>query len=192
MQQTAATSETPRISLPQGAGDEGHEQGKGVAAAPVSSAEEAWAALHATAAAMPASLRLALHRVPTGPTRAAYDHGATEGPCVNWMLDHILYTPRALSLVSRWATLEAEPEAVAAGLPNKWCPSDHIAVAATFAPVPPAALGPAERDALLSKIYALRATHGTEREALTNQLAEETSALEQVCVVLSAALGVGC
>ena len=51
----------------------------------------AWKELYATAAAAPQETRIALRRVPTHGTRAAYDHGQHAGPCRSWRLDHILY-----------------------------------------------------------------------------------------------------
>ena len=47
----------------------------------------AWRGLRATAAAAPRDSRVPLRRVPTHGTRAAYDHGQTEGPCVSWRFD---------------------------------------------------------------------------------------------------------
>ena len=91
-----------------------------------------WRQLRADAAAAVAESRIRLARVPTHGTRAAYDHGCTAGPCVSWRLDHILYTPRTLRCATHWQTLEADPEAEAAGLPNRRCPSDHLPVGCSF------------------------------------------------------------
>ena len=46
----------------------------------------AWHLLWQKAAKSPSEHRVRLTRVPTGPTRSAYDHGKTEGPCVSWRL----------------------------------------------------------------------------------------------------------
>ena len=91
-----------------------------------------WRQLRADAAAAVAESRIRLARVPTHGTRAAYEHGCTAGPCVSWRLDHILYTPRTLACATHWQTLEADPEAEAAGLPNRRCPSDHLPVGCSF------------------------------------------------------------
>ena len=37
--------------------------------------------------------------------------------------------------MSAWATLEDDAQSSAEGLPNRQCPSDHLPIAATFAPV---------------------------------------------------------
>ena len=72
-----------------------------------------------------------LGRVPTGPTRCGYDHEVAGSTAMRaWSLDHLLYSPATLAPVARWATLEADPKALAEGLPNASWPSDHLPVAA--------------------------------------------------------------
>jgi len=132
-----------------------------------------WLALHKEAKQAPRDLRMALERVPTGPTRAAFDHGANEGPCVSWRLDHILFTGSSLRLASAWETLEADPQSAACGLPNPTCPSDHLPVAATFAPLDVPALSPSERVTLLQRLVEMAERHASELAALQErQLAE--------------------
>ena len=48
-----------------------------------------FAKLGAEARAAAQRTRLRLEHLPTGPTRAAWDHGAKAGPCVSWRLDHV-------------------------------------------------------------------------------------------------------
>jgi mRNA deadenylase 3'-5' endonuclease subunit Ccr4 len=62
-------------------------------------------------------------------TRAAYEPGQTSGRCRSWRLDHILYSARTLRPAVVWETLEADPRSSAEGLPNRRCPSDHLASA---------------------------------------------------------------
>jgi len=57
----------------------------------------AWEALRASATATPRECRTALKRVPTGATRAGFDHGK-HGPCLSWRLDHLLYSARYFGL----------------------------------------------------------------------------------------------
>jgi len=137
-----------------------------------------WRELYEIAEAAPARLRIELRRVPTGATRAAFEHGASEGPCVAWRLDHLLYTPRGLTLASYARALEACPELVAAGTPNAHCPSDHLPVVASFAPCAPEALGEAARAELLRRVTSLIDEQARERAVLAAKLAEEVSALE--------------
>mmetsp|Transcript_87024 Transcript_87024/g.244022 ORF Transcript_87024/g.244022 Transcript_87024/m.244022 type:complete len:619 (+) Transcript_87024:57-1913(+) len=128
-----------------------------------------WRALWQRAAATAKAHRIALSRVSTGATRAAYDHGCSCGPCVTWRLDHIFYTSRTLELCSRWSTLEADPEGAAAGLPNRTSPSDHYPVAATFIPSPAPRLS-AEAEALLAaRLKALEERHADEGSALQRE-----------------------
>ena len=56
-----------------------------------------WADLQAQAAAAPEEHRVRLSRVPTGPTRAAWEHDQP-GMFRSWRLDHILYTGRTLQV----------------------------------------------------------------------------------------------
>jgi len=80
-----------------------------------------------------------LGRVPTGATRCGYDHevAGDSREMTQWRLDHLLYSPATLTPTARWATLEADPKALAEGLPNAEWPSDHAPVAAAFAVAPP-------------------------------------------------------
>ncbi|CAK0893060.1 unnamed protein product [Prorocentrum cordatum] len=82
-----------------------------------------FAALRDRAVSLCREYRVAFSHVVTGPTRAAYDHGKTCGPCVSWRLDHIYYTARTLRLRSSWQALEGDPASAARGLPNESCPS---------------------------------------------------------------------
>lgn len=129
-----------------------------------------WVALRERAIAATKEHRIVLERVPTGPTRAGYDHGKDCGPCVSWSLDHIFYTSRTLRLCNFWATLEADPESVATGLPNHTCPSDHLPVAATFSVSPTPSLGEAQRLELESRVAKLEAEQALAREALDKEL----------------------
>ena len=140
----------------------------------------AWKQLYESARTVPGQQRIELHRVPTGATRAAYDHGRDTGPCAKWRLDHILFTPRALSLSSWTATLEAHPEAAAAGLPTVGYPSDHLFIGASFEPLEPPVLQEATRVGLLDRIEALLEAQASERAELSATLADEVRALEEV------------
>ena len=53
---------------------------------PSSEQLEQWRLLWQKAAQSRSEHRISLSRVPTGPTRSAYDHGKSEGPCVTWRL----------------------------------------------------------------------------------------------------------
>lgn len=152
-------------------GAEGPGSGAGPAPqAPTAEQLQEWRELWAEAAGAAEDCRAALSRVPLGPTRAAYEHGKTCGPCVAWRLDHLLYSARSLELRARWATLEADPESAAEGLPNRRCPSDHLPVAATFRPVPVPRLAAEEEAALLRQLGQVEERHEAESAALQAQL----------------------
>lgn len=133
-----------------------------------------WETLWRKAASSVKEHRIALSHVKTGPTRASFDHGKTEGPCVSWRLDHILYTARTLKLVSSWAALESDPYSVASGLPNHHNPSDHLPVAAVFEATTTPSLDASQRQALLERLAAIEARHEDE----TKMLEEELSKIE--------------
>ena len=154
------------------------EVGGGTAARPTEEQLAAWRELYLSARAAPSQTRIELERVPTGATRAAFAPGQTSGPCASWRLDHILYTPRALSLGEYWQTLEAHPEAEAAGLPNMECPSDHWPVAASFGPLPVPVMGEEARTALLARVDAMLSAQAAERSELAAVLDKEVSELE--------------
>mmetsp|Transcript_91820 Transcript_91820/g.285704 ORF Transcript_91820/g.285704 Transcript_91820/m.285704 type:complete len:565 (-) Transcript_91820:28-1722(-) len=166
------------LRVTSGEGDEPPEvaEGAGEAGGPVeppgptAAQLQEWAALWKRAAAIPGEHRMAFSHVPTGATRAAYDHGKLCGPCVTWRLDHIFYTPRTLALCGSWATLEADPASAAAGLPNRSCPSDHLPVAALFRPSPTPALDEARTAELLRQLGAVEERHASEQQALKEEL----------------------
>ncbi|CAE8696624.1 unnamed protein product [Polarella glacialis] len=133
---------------------------------------EAWSELWRRAASAAEEQRIRLSHVPTGPTRAAYDHGKSEGPCASWRLDHILYAARTLKLSSCWSTLEADPDSAASGLPNQCCPSDHLPVAAVFEVSPTPCLGDAERVQLMAKVAELEKRHASDCSSLDEELAK--------------------
>jgi len=166
--------------------EEGGEEKPPPAAAAPSEAEAAqpteqqlqeWLELWRRAAGATQAQRIALSRVPTEATRAAWDHGRSGGPCVTWRLDHILFTHRTLALRSRWATLEADPEGVAQGLPNRWTPSDHHPVAASFLPSAAPRLPDEEAVALLARLGDLDARHAQEQEALQREFDEKEASV---------------
>ena len=141
----------------------------------------AWQALLGTAAAATRETRIALRRVETHGTRAAYDHGQSVGPCRSWRLDHILYTVRTLQPAVVWKTLETDSDSTASGLPNATCPSDHLPVGASFEVGPAPQLGEAEAEALWAswerrglaqslKVAALEAELALEEQAVTAAL----------------------
>merc|ERR1719230_1503124 len=68
---------------------------------------EAWSQLRQKAKDASSEHRITLSHLPTGSTRAAWDHGKTCGPCVSWRLDHIFFTSRTLKLHSSWTALES-------------------------------------------------------------------------------------
>ena len=163
-----------------GEGGGGGEVGGGEASPRATTVQlAAWRALHELARAVPSQTRIALHRAPTGPTRAAYTPGATAGPCVGWALDHVLYTPRALRLATYWETLEAHPDALAAGLPTTEWPSDHLAIGASFEPLEVESLAPAAEEALLARVSSLLAAQAQERAMLSAAISVEVEQLEQ-------------
>lgn len=167
------------ISEPEISGAGGDDGGR-ASAGPRPTAEQlaSWRALYAMARAVPSQTRIALHRVPTGSTRAAYAPGQTSGACLGWALDHVLYTPRALRLAAHWQTLEAHPDALAAGLPTVAWPSDHMAIGASFDPMEVATLDRAATDALLASVERLFAAQAHERAELSAVITAEVGELE--------------
>ena len=100
---------------------------------PSSEQMAAWRKAYTLAKAAPLQQRIALSRVPTGLTRAAFAHGTTSGPCVGWRLDHIWLLHRdAFGLTLTTTRSTATPSCWRPGTPNPSCPSDHIMVAASF------------------------------------------------------------
>jgi len=93
-----------------------------------------WVTLWETARIEARHCAFELLQVPTGPTRAGFDHGKSVGPCVSWRLDHILYSGHALKLDGVWTALEADHTSATSGLPNETCPSDHLPIAASLVP----------------------------------------------------------
>ena len=86
---------------------------------------------------------LALGRIDTGCTRAAYNHDDDDPlrtttsdsnwrTVAQWHLDHILYTPTPLMQVLRWANLEDNKHSRTVGLPNDLVPTNHLQIAAAF------------------------------------------------------------
>jgi len=143
-----------------------------------------WAELWGLAAAAPALHRVDVAHVATGPTRAGFDHDKDEGPCVAWRLDHIFFTPRTLQLHSNWTALDADPAALEAGLPNQWCPSDHLPVAATFRVSPAPRLSEAEAKAFMEQFKALGSVQMESFKTLESQLQVEQREVE-ACVKAS-------
>jgi len=138
--------------------------------APTAADLQVWADLYRKARAIPKEHRVALSQVPTGPTRAAYDHGKLSGPCVSWRLDHILYSSRTLRLRGTWTALEADAAALEAGLPNRWCPSDHLPIAAVFEVSPTPALDDDGRAALQRRIRETEERQAEEQRQLAESL----------------------
>ena len=138
---------------------------------------EAWQALRETAAVAARETRVALRRVETHGTRAAYDHGQSVGPCRSWRLDHILYTARTLQPAVVWETLEADLESTASGLPNETCPSDHVPVGASFEVRPVPRLGEAEAEALRASWEGRARAQSLEVAALEAELALDEQAI---------------
>ena len=80
---------------------------------------------------------LHLDRVPTGPTRSAWDPAvemtsSSARTMAQWRLDHFLYTTDTVQPRQYWSTLEADPVACQTGLPNHVWGSDHLAIGAVF------------------------------------------------------------
>jgi hypothetical protein len=65
----------------------------------------AWLALRSGVLETCKRHRVRLRRCPAGSTRAAYDHGRNQGPCMSWRLDHILYSSAEEFLSSDVETL---------------------------------------------------------------------------------------
>eukprot|EP00967_Tisochrysis_lutea_P076181 scaffold102944_cov31-Tisochrysis_lutea.AAC.1 len=138
----------------------------------------AWQELRESAARVRRDTRIHLTRVPTHGTRAAWDHGASCGPCVAWALDHILYTSSSLRLTHYWATLESDTECLEIGLPNQRCPSDHLPVGASFAPHSRPALDESGIAKLKSRVNELEERQSSVWTALQEQLEHEKAAAE--------------
>jgi len=144
-----------------------------------------WAELHQHARTACTEHRINFAQVPTGPTRAGWEHGASGPPCVGWRLDHILYTPRVCDLLARWVTLaegddlgQGDSHSLEVGLPNRTWPSDHLPVAASFKVHPPKALDEVAADVLRSQLDALIQSQTAALQGLSNQQAEALTALE--------------
>ena len=123
--------------------------------------------------------------MPSGPTRAGWDHGNKGPPCVAWRLDHILFTRRSFVLKSRWATLKQGADAesgdqmgILAGLPNLEWPSDHVPVAAAFEVSAPPQLATEPAEALLERVAAVDVAHCDELNLLRQQDAVAVRELE--------------
>jgi len=129
-----------------------------------------WKELFNRASEASKSQRIQLRRAPTGPTRAAYDHGKTSGPCRTWRLDHIFFSAGTLELQSLWESLESDPDSSDSGLPNRIIPSDHHPVAATFKPSPAAALDEVAKCKLLEDLEKLEQEQAAAREELEQTL----------------------
>jgi len=103
-----------------------------------------WRLLRKEALEMVKDNCVSLDRIPTGPTRCAYEHLSGDGTgsdntpdtpkrMQSWKLDHMLYDlSGGIRPLAYWATLEADPVSSQTGLPNATCPSDHLPIAAVF------------------------------------------------------------
>lgn len=119
-----------------------------------------------------------LLRVPTGPTRAGYDHGKSVGPCVSWKLDHIFFSASSLELRSMWNTLEADHASLASGLPNETCPSDHYPIAASFRPVRCATNDDdAFSRSIVSRVASMERVHREETSVLERAIRDDAPAV---------------
>ncbi len=99
--------------------------------------------------------RIPVNRVQTGHTRSSYDHGKKCGPCVPWKLDHIFFSGQSLKARAHWETLEGDAASMESGLPNRWCPSDHLPIGASFEQLSVPSLTEADRDIVRAKFSAL-------------------------------------
>jgi len=160
-------------------GEEGEEGAAGGADGLPSPAQmKEWRALLSDAGRVKRATRVHLSRVPTGGTRAAWEHGASAGPCVAWSLDHILFTRSTLRLSHYWETLEGDATALETGLPNAVCPSDHLPVAACFELAPRDRLGEAERAALAGRVRTIEVAQAGAWGALQAELDRTKASVE--------------
>jgi mRNA deadenylase 3'-5' endonuclease subunit Ccr4 len=129
---------------------------------------EKWEILQTEAYQMVQDHCVSIHRVDTGPTRCAYEHTTTspsntttteERRMETWKLDHMLHTSDRLSPLARWATLEADSESCATGLPNDKCPSDHLPIACIFSIQPSSGLDASKRQEVLDRLQKLSIRH---------------------------------
>ena len=137
-----------------------------------------WMRLHQLACEAPSKHRTSLGRADTGATRSCYDHGKSSGPCVPWRLDHILFSQDSLKARARWATLEADPEAMLRGLPCHWCPSDHLPIGVSFEPVPMPVLDQGQQEALEQRLCALNQKQLLQMECLVGELLQTQLGIE--------------
>ena len=79
---------------------------------------------------------------------------------------------------------QADPAALEAGLPNQWCPSDHLPVAATFRVSPAPRLSEAEAKAFMEQFKALGSVQMESFKTLESQLQVEQREVE-ACVKAS-------
>eukprot|EP00811_Abedinium_folium_P034041 NODE_6958_length_1621_cov_9.708835.p1 GENE.NODE_6958_length_1621_cov_9.708835~~NODE_6958_length_1621_cov_9.708835.p1 ORF type:complete len:411 (-),score=127.91 NODE_6958_length_1621_cov_9.708835:389-1558(-) len=149
-----------------GADDTSVGVGAPTADAPTEAQLREWRALWKKAREAVAQYRVGLARVPTGPTRAAYENGEVSGPCTLDPLDHIFYSSRALTLRAAWAALGPDAEA----MPNRTCPSDHIPVAAVFQPLPVPTPSAEEEAVALARFDEMDARHVATVSALEEAL----------------------
>lgn len=128
----------------------------------------------------------ALQRLPTGPTRAAYEHNSTTNSATDdkqddkqpgmglWCLDHIFYAPSTvLQPIAYWSTLEADEESCRVGLPNHKHPSDHVPVAAVFCLSTLQTPATADHQSFLDKLSHLVRRQADASAALQTELAAE-------------------
>ena len=131
-----------------------------------------WKRLYAQAQHTVRDLCTTLQRVPTGATRAAWNHDTGDRTMTTWRLDHFLYTAPTLQPQAYWATLEADEEARRTGLPNRRHPSDHLALAAVFG-------------ILLSEPHCLSTEKESQLHAQYDTLVQaQTSAMEKLTVAM--------
>lgn len=140
---------------------------------------QAYEELMNMASTLSQTYRIPLNRVDTGPTRSSFEHGKKCGPCVPWKLDHIFYNGKFLRLQSFWEALEKDPDAVASGLPNRWCPSDHIPVGASFEQVLMTPLTDAEKENLRCKVENLQQSQLQRVQAWRIECEAERDRIEQ-------------
>ena len=166
--------------------------------APTAEQLQEWKALYAQVQRTVTDLCLvqndgALQRLPTGPTRAAYEHNnnnsATDDkhddkndkkPVMGkWCLDHIFYSPSTvLQPIAYWSTLEADEESCCIGLPNHKHPSDHVPIAAVFCLSTLHKPATADHQSFLDKLSRLVRRQADESTSLQTELAAELSRIQ--------------
>ncbi|KAL3765136.1 hypothetical protein ACHAW5_000805 [Stephanodiscus triporus] len=158
------------------------------AAFPSTEQSRAWDELHDSVGRFVRLHDLALRRIDTGCTRAAYDHdddpsrasdGGDRRTMAQWHLDHILYTPSTLMPLVRWTTLDDDEHSRTVGLPNEHVPTDHLPIAAAFERRAHPRLCEDSMRALIESMDDIESRHNSELKSKEDEIDRRRAELEK-------------